>query len=68
MVVEVAETSKGDRGQDEETCISQLDLCVPMNVISQHLANAPTAEKINTKTEKVKLYRLIYTYGENSRE
>ncbi|KAF3847217.1 hypothetical protein F7725_020245 [Dissostichus mawsoni] len=32
VVVEVAETGEGDRGQEEEAGVGHLDLCVPMNV------------------------------------
>lgn len=33
VVVEVAKTSEGDRGQEEQTCVGNLDLCVSVNVV-----------------------------------
>lgn len=44
VVVEVAKTSEGDRGQEEETCIGHLDLCVTMNVVCYHLPDTPTRQ------------------------
>lgn len=33
IVIEVAQTGKGHGGQEEETRVSHLDLCVTMNVV-----------------------------------
>ena len=41
VVVEVAEASEGDSGQEEEPRVGHLDLGVPVDVVCQHLANAP---------------------------
>lgn len=41
VVVEVAKAREGDGRQEEQTCIGDLDLSVPMNVVRQHLSNTP---------------------------
>ena len=50
VVVEVAKTSEGDRGQEEETCIGHLDLCVTVNVVCYHLPDTPTRQ--NTRKDR----------------
>lgn len=47
VVVEVAKAGEGDRGQQEETCVDQFDLRVAVNVVCQHLPDAPTRRKCN---------------------
>lgn len=44
VVIEVAETRKGDRGQNEEGCSGQLDFRLSVNVVSHNLAQSPERE------------------------
>lgn len=41
VVVEVAEAGEGDGGEEEEAGVRQLDLRLAVNVVRQHLADAP---------------------------
>lgn len=49
VVVEVAKTSEGDRGQEEESRVGHLDLCVPVNVVCQHLPETPATTQAEEK-------------------
>lgn len=52
VVVEVAKTSEGDRGQEEESRVGHLDLCVPVNVVCQHLPETPATTQAEEKDEQ----------------
>lgn len=41
VVIEVAKPSKGQSWDCQEACLGSLLQCVPMNVVSNHLSNAP---------------------------
>ena len=51
VVVEVAEASEGDGRQEEEPRVRHLDLGVPVDVVRQHLPDAPgpTETQVTTK-------------------
>lgn len=44
VVIKVAETRKGDRGQKKEACSGQLDFRLSVNVVSHDLAQSPERE------------------------
>lgn len=44
VVIKVAETRKGNSGQNEERCSGQLDFRLAMNVVSHNLAQSPERE------------------------
>lgn len=52
VVVEVAEAGEGDGGQDEEAGSGQLDLGVAVNIVRQHLAEAPAGGQAAGSAEK----------------